>query len=87
MAELDIRALTRALQNLDHTIKKDTNRIIKDLVRVTEALNRNLVEHGRMMKDLVGDTEALNRNFVELGRMMKQKDEVENVQDVSSEGL
>jgi hypothetical protein len=45
----ELSNLTRALKGLDQTIK-ETNKNIKDLIRVAEALNRNLVQLGRQLK-------------------------------------
>lgn len=59
----------------------------RNLTRALQSLDRSIKAHGEKIKDLFRVAEALNRNLVEIGRMMKLKDEVKDVQDVSSEGL
>lgn len=46
----ELSNLTRALKGLDQIIK-DTNRNIKDLIKIAEALNRNIVQLGRQLKE------------------------------------
>ena len=46
----ELSNLTRALKGLDQTIK-ETNRNIKDLIKIAEALNRNIVQLGRQLKE------------------------------------